>query len=169
MTRLRRFYYQNAVYHVNFRGNNKQTVLGTNPDKIDLLISVGKLQQRRNFKVYGFVLMDNHAHFVIEATEHHDISKIMQAILLSFSVKYRRKYGYEGHVWQGRFNSRPILTAEYFRGCLNYIHNNPVKAGMVDEGGKYAYSSARFYGGHDSKGVYDYFSLSRFGDTSTLT
>ena len=164
-----RIYYQNAVYHVFVRGNNRGMILKHKSDKMDMLVSIKKFQERRGFKMYGFVLMDNHAHFVIEVNHTHSISKIMQSILLSYSTKYRRKYEYVGHVWQGRFQSKPVTDERYMFECLNYLHSNPVKAGIVSVQCDYPYSSARFYEGLTSKGVYEYIDLSRYGDTSVVT
>ena len=169
MPKPNRLYYGKAVYHVMFRGNNKQTILKTKYDKTALLLSIQKCQERKNFKIYGFVIMDNHAHLVIETNHLHNISKIMQSILLSFSLKYRRKYGYEGYVWQGRFQSKIIDSEHYFTQCIEYIHNNPVKAGITETALEYIYSSARFYEGRSSKGVYDFMVLSPFGGSSSIS
>jgi REP element-mobilizing transposase RayT len=169
MSRFKRLYYGNAVYHVIFRGNNRQNILKLRSDKQDLLNSIRKYQERKEIKVYGFVLMDNHAHMVMEVGENYNISKVMQALLLSFSAKYRRKYGYVGHVWQGRFQSKPIIEEEYIRECINYIHLNPVRAGMVLSASDYVYSSARFYQGLTNKGVHEYIELTKYGDTSVIS
>jgi len=169
MSRFQRLYYGNAVYHVVFRGNNRQNILKSKTDKCDLLKSIQKFQERKGFKVYGFVLMDNHAHMVIEVDEINNISKIMHAILLSFSVKYRRKYPYVGHVWQGRFKSKPIMEEKYILECLDYIHNNPVRAEMIENPNDYIYSSARFYQGLSNKEVYQWVALTKYGDTSVTS
>jgi putative transposase len=169
MSRFKRIYYGNAVYHVVFRGNNRQNILKLSSDKHDLLNSIQKFQERKNVRIYGFVLMDNHVHMVVEVGEDHNISKFMQAVLLSFSVKYRRKYGYVGHVWQGRFQSKPIMGEEYILECLNYIHLNPVRAGMVSNSCEYLYSSAKFYQGLKNKAVYEYIELTKYGDTSVIS
>lgn len=168
MSRFKRIYYGNAVYHVMFRGNNRQNILKLRSDKQDLLNSIRKYQERKEVMVYGFVLMDNHAHMIIEVGENHNISKVMQSVLLSFSMKYRRKYGYVGYVWQGRFQSKPIMEEEYVFECLNYMHLNPVRAGMVISACDYIYSSARFYEGLKNKDVYDHIELTKYGDTSVI-
>ncbi|MDE2222462.1 MAG: transposase [Candidatus Omnitrophica bacterium] len=169
MSRLKRIYYGNAVYHVIFRGNNRQNILKLKSDKENLFKSIQKYQERMKIKIYGFVLMDNHVHMVMEAGEVHNISKIMQAILLSFSLKYRRKYGYVGHVWQGRFQSKPIMEEKYILECLDYIHCNPVRAGIVSKACDYIYSSAKFYENLKNKDVYQYIELTKYGDTSVVS
>ena len=145
MARYKRIYYSRAVYHVTARGNNRQKILQSNKDKESFLKTLNKHKDRYNFRLYGFVLMDNHIHLVIETNSYYNIFKVMQSILLSYSIKFRRLYKYIGHVWQGRFKSNPIGNEAYFHGCLEYIHNNPVRAEVVNDPQDYPWSSFCFY------------------------
>ena len=145
MSRTPRIYYQNAVYHVTIRGNNKQAVLRNEEDKNDFLKSLRKYRERFKFKLFGFVIMDNHVHLVIQTNGSINISRVMQAITLSYSQKFRHKYNYVGYVWQGRFRSNVIESESYILECLNYIHHNPLRAKMVEEIGDYIWSSYHFY------------------------
>lgn len=75
------------------------------------------------------------------------ISKIMQPVALSYSFKFRKKYGYTGYVWQGRFKSNVISDNDYILSCIEYIHNNPVRAKIVTMPEEYLWSSYHFYHG----------------------
>ena len=44
-------------------------------------------------------------------------------------------------MFRDRFRSQDILTERQLYNCLRYIHNNPVKAGMVKDVSEYEYSS----------------------------
>ena len=145
MVREKRLYFCDAVYHISIRGNNKQNVLGTVEDKKIFLGLLNKFKLRFGFKLYGLVLMDNHAHLIVRVINDVNISKIMQAISLSFSFKFRKKYNYFGYVWQGRFRSKIINQDRYIFNCLEYIHNNPVRAGLVSNVKDYLWSSYHFY------------------------
>jgi len=46
-------------------------------------------------------------------------------------------------LWEGRFRSCLIQEEAYVLGCYRYIELNPVRAGMVDHPGEYAWSSYR--------------------------
>ena len=49
-------------------------------------------------------------------------------------------------LWQPGNHPEEITTVEFYRQKLNYIHNNPIRAGMVEKEEEYLYSSARnFY------------------------
>jgi REP element-mobilizing transposase RayT len=145
MARRKRIYYNNAVYHIAIRGNNRQMILKEEADKIEFLKTLSKFKDRFRFRLFGFVIMDNHVHLVIEANGAINISKIMQAIILSYSQKFRHKYRYTGYVWQGRFKSNLIETDGYILECVTYIHNNPVRAKIVADAGDYPWSSYQFY------------------------
>lgn len=145
MARKTRLYYAHAVYHICIRGNNRQAILKAAEDKALFLETLAKFRERFGFKLYGFVLMDNHSHLIVETNEIANISKIMQAITLSYSQKFRHKYNYSGYVWQGRFKSNLIEGDSYILKCIEYIHNNPVRAKMVECPKDYSWSSYHFY------------------------
>ncbi len=145
MARTKRLYYSNVVYHVTLRGNNRQMVFKEDADKVEFLKTLTRFKERFQYKLFGFVIMDNHPHLLIEVNGINNISKIMQAIALSYSQKFRRKYKYTGYVWQGRFKSNVIGSDEYILHCLEYIHNNPVRAKIVNHPGEYRWSSYRLY------------------------
>lgn len=169
MVRQKRVYYNNAVYHVVFRGNNRQHVLADSKDKESLLQTLAKYKDRFGFRFYGFVLMDNHAHLVLGTDHVTNISKIMQAILLSYSLKFRKKYNYAGHVWQGRFKSNAIDGGTYIKDCLEYIHNNPVRANMTDSPENYPWSSYFLYSGFINASIENIIKLDKYGDTSSIS
>ena len=50
-------------------------------------------------------------------------------------------YSRDGHLFRERFKSEPVNDMAYFVTLLRYIHQNPVKAGMVSEVKDYEFSS----------------------------
>lgn len=173
MARLNRLYFNNAVYHICIRGNNKQYILREQKDKISFLDSLEKFHSRFGFKLYCFVVMDNHVHLIIQVNSLISISKIMHAIVLSYSVKFRKKYGYTGYVWQGRFKSKVIEGEQYIIECIDYIHSNPVRAKIVNRLEDYPWSSYYFYSGINS-GIAKYIRIDKFqwleiGDGSIIS
>lgn len=64
-------------------------------------------QENYGFKVYGFCLMDNHAHFIIDVNGA-DISNIMHSINFKYAQVYNRKHKRHGHLFQDRFKSKIV-------------------------------------------------------------
>ena len=54
-------------------------------------------------------------------------------------------YSRDGHLFRERFKSEPVNDMAYFETLLRYIHQNPVKAGMVAEVKGYEFSSWHEY------------------------
>jgi len=170
MTISRRLYYEYPIYHIIARGNNRQSILGLPQDKEAMLDSLACYKIRYSFKIYAFILMDNHFHLIIETHPLHNISKVMQAVLLSYSNKFRHQYKYVGHVWQGRFVSRVIRSEQQLINNIKYIHDNPVRANMVQESVEYPWSSAAYYRGLSNSKIGEKIDIDLFGeDTSDAT
>jgi len=164
MTTLRRLYYEYSTYHIISRGNNRQNILQNHEDKLSFLESLSNYKLRYSFKLFAFVLMDNHFHLIIETNPAHNISRVMQGILLSYSNKFRRKYCYVGHVWQGRFFSKVIQSEPQVIQNIEYIHNNPVRASMVRSCVEFSWSSACYYGGLPNSVIDKLIDINRFGE-----
>jgi putative transposase len=69
----------------------------------------------------------------------------MAGLLLSYVHYYHGRYGFVGHLWQGRFKSPAIQWDNYLLSCGRYIERNPVAAGLTDQPWAYPWSSCRAY------------------------
>ncbi len=76
--------------------------------------------------------MDNHVHLLINESEQ-DVGSIMKRIGVGYVSWYNRKYNRRGHLFQDRFKSEVVETDEYVLSVLRYIHQNPLKAGLVNK------------------------------------
>ncbi|MBF0570342.1 MAG: transposase [Candidatus Omnitrophica bacterium] len=110
--------------------------------------------------------MDNHAHWLIQVQGKHGLSVVMQKILLSFGRYFRKNNSYVGHFWQGRFKSVAITTDKAMIEELKYVHENPLKAKIVNHLEDYVYSSAYKYLNDKNDIVDGVLALTRYGDTS---
>ncbi len=144
MPRSARIAPKEFVYHVLTRGNNKQDVFCDDEDFGKYLEILRKYKNQYKYKLYHYVLMSNHVHLVMEATqEGGNLSQIMKGINLSYAQHYKKKYKYSGHFWQDRFKSIIISKDEYLLACGSYVELNPVRAGMVRDPKDYPWSSYR--------------------------
>lgn len=65
----------------------------------------------------------------------------------------KRKSNQEFQLWKRNYHPIEITSRRFFDEKVEYIHQNPVKAGFVHEPQEYVYSSAVNYAGR--KGVLD--------------
>lgn len=127
-------------------------------DKDVFLEKIRSAQKKHGFKLYGYCLMDNHVHLIIDANGA-DISKIMHRINQCYVQHYYNiKYKREGHLFKDRFNSKVVDSMNYLFTLSAYVHNNPKKIeGYEHCPEKYKYSSFAYYLGlaSDPYGIID--------------
>lgn len=144
MARKLRIEFPGAFYHVIARGNNKQDIFHDNKDKKYFLEKVAYYKKKFEFEIFAYILMPNHFHLLIE-TFNHPLNKIMQGIILSYTIYFQRKYFYTGHLFQGRYKSILCNKESYLLELIRYIHLNPVRSGIVSEPSLYHWSSHPIY------------------------
>ncbi|WP_231514937.1 transposase [Oceanobacillus salinisoli] len=88
--------------------------------------------------------MDNHIHLLLKETEE-SLSVAIQRISSSYVYWYNMKCGRSGHLFQDRFKAENVETTRYFLTVLRYIHQNPVKAGLVKDVFESRWTSANEY------------------------
>ena len=119
-------------------------------DKLTSLLGIiSGVVRKHDASLYGYVLMSNHLHLLIGLTGGGpQLSAFMRDLK---SLVWRRLFRMRRAIWTPRFDDVAIYTEEQFRMKLNYIHNNPVKAGLAQRPEEYKYSSARVWlrGNHD--------------------
>jgi putative transposase len=93
-----------------------------------------RLQTIHLFLLFGFVIMPDHCHFLLNVVAPCTISKLLGAYKsgLTFDLGIPK-------LWQPRFDLRLPDDAH---ATLRYIHSNPVKAGLCAKREEYPWSSA---------------------------
>lgn len=94
-----------------------------------------------NINILAYCIMNNHAHFLIYSPQIEYIVKFMQKINTTYSRFYNKKFNRVGYVYRDRYKSQTIVDRKHLINCLIYIHNNPLKAGIVSRVQDYKYSS----------------------------
>lgn len=144
MPRHQRVLSKTAVYHIMLRGNERKNVFGSDDEKRRFLEDVLIKQKEISFTIYAYCVMDNHVHIVIN-TQDNDISSIMKGIAIRYAYFYNAKHRRVGHVFQDRFKSETVEDERYLMSVVRYVHNNPVKAKMVNLPEEYRWSSYSKY------------------------
>ncbi len=145
MSRLARAISESGVYHVLFRGVNQQNIFEEASDYGKLKDTIGFVKREMDFEIYAYCFMSNHVHIVLKEKNAGDISLIMKRILTKYARWYNIKYGRSGALIANRYKSVPVEIDEYFLQLIRYVHQNPVKAGIVNEIDAYPHSSYSEY------------------------
>lgn len=135
-----------GVYHAIVRGINRQQIFHDEQDCRKYLNTLQRIKKNTKYQVLGYCLMVNHVHLLLQEGDE-DISQLMKRLGTSYAWWYNRKYERSGHVFQDRYRSECIEDDKYLLTVIRYIHQNPVKAKMVDKPDKYQWSSCPAYYG----------------------
>ncbi|HEX9721802.1 MAG TPA: hypothetical protein VGA53_00915 [Candidatus Paceibacterota bacterium] len=73
------------------------------------------------------------------------ISLYASNFLNTYARYFNTKHNRKGHLWADRFKNVPIESDEQLLHLSRYIHLNPVSAGLVNDAGKWKYSSYAEY------------------------
>ncbi len=147
MPRTARIKSETGIYHIIMRGINKQEIFFVQKDKQKFLELVLRFKEISQFELYGYCLMDNHIHLLLkEITE--PLSVAVKRISGGYVYWFNEQYDRCGHLFQERYKSEPVEDDAYFLTVLRYIHQNPVKAGMVENIADYRWSSFKEYIGN---------------------
>ena len=75
------------------------------------------------------------------------VSHAIRILLSSYTRAYNRRYKNRGTLFRSRTNAKVVATGGYRRRCFRYIHENPVKDGLVTVATDYPHSSAAAWAG----------------------
>ena len=163
---------QNAIHFITFSVVEWVDIF-IKKEYFDIIIkSLRFCQKNKGLNIHDLVIMTNHNHFIFSAREGSKLSNIIRDfkkhtsteivetikkkepdnrrdLLLGIFQKHglknirNKKYQF----WMQDNHPVELSTNTMINQRLDYIHNNPVKKGLVDEAEKYLYSSARDYTG----------------------
>ena len=133
-----------SFFHVMIQGINKESIFKTeNYIRIYLKI-LEKTQKERKVEIIAYCIMNNHAHLLIRTDNIEELSKFMQKTNGMYAQYYNFMQERVGYVFRDRYKTQPIMSQRQLIQCIKYIHQNPVKAGLVKDAGKYKFSSYKY-------------------------
>ena len=138
----------------------------TRPETVQILFDSWRfLQDNNRMKVYGYVILENHLHLIASSgdlsKEVGDFKSFTARQILNFLEqqnahllleqlkwhKAKHKADRDYQLWQEGSHPQQIQNEEMMRQKLDYIHQNPVVRGYVEEPVHWRRSSARNYAG----------------------
>jgi REP element-mobilizing transposase RayT len=168
MARKPRIHYPGALYHVTLRGNNRQTIFFCNSDRFlweSILITA---LDRYEASIHSYCWMTNHVHMIVQVAKEPLASTIRYAAS-QYSRKINLQQQRTGHLFERRHGAALVQEDDYLKGLIRYIHNNPVRADMVESMEQYPWSSHLAYTGQLKKSWLETHAILRmFGTTKRV-
>ena len=133
MTRTKRFEGESGMHHVYARGVGRCIIFEDDEDRREFVGLLGRYLCTDELSLHAWCLMDNHYHLLTDChkSDIEMLSTAMRNLNSLYAGFFNKRHGRVGHLFQDRFKSEPVDTDEYFLSLLRYIHQNPMKAGLV--------------------------------------
>jgi REP element-mobilizing transposase RayT len=172
------------AYFVTFTIVDWIKVLEDDSYKLLILNAIKFYQKHKGLVVFAYCIMPNHVHMILQATGDNTISEILRDLkkftskAISKKVEDEKQVGFgellnrfrdageplkrikNYKVWQDGNRAELLFSNKFFMQKLNYIHNNPVKAGLCGVPWDYLFSSATNYADRESLLEVDLLSIS---------
>jgi putative transposase len=136
------------------------------PDIAEILIDALRyLQETKRARLFAYVVMDNHLHCIVQSDNLSNVIKSYKSYTARAIIdlleerhniglltklkknKLHHKTLSDYQLWQEGSHPEELSTEEMMHQKIEYIHNNPVRRGYVDDAHDWRYSSARNYEG----------------------
>lgn len=153
-----------TIYHIYNCGINGCNLFITDDD-YDRFLSKYSFYIEPIAETYAWCLLGNHFHIVVRIKKESEISTLEELDLYEVKTKIRtvgkkpnptnqfshlfnsyaqyfnNKYKRHGTLFERSFHKKPINNLSYFKRCLIYVHQNPIKHGFVEKLSDYRYTS----------------------------
>ncbi len=139
-----------------------------------IIDSLDYCRKKKGLMIHAWVLMTNHIHLIVSheygkdrlAKVIADFKKftskaIIRCIKENYDEESRREWilvhfishsdGNKIHFWQNGYYPYEITNIKHLRQKIDYLHENPVRAGFVRHPGDFKYSSYSNYCGEQSE------------------
>jgi REP element-mobilizing transposase RayT len=136
-----------------------------------LVESLDYCQKNKGLEVYAWVIMSNHLHLIVSASDGCNLEDVMRDFkkftskeivkaIIENIQESRREWLLRGfktadgfRFWQDGNHPKELLTNDMIAEKMNYLHQNPVREGVVFMAHEYVFGSAVDYSGQ--KGILD--------------
>jgi putative transposase len=134
-------YQQTGEFHfLTFSSFRRQPYLSTVAAMELFEDALERVRLRYLFAVAGYVVMPEHVHLLVNEPRRGLLSRTVQALKLSVSMRSRERPFWQAHSYDFNVSSRQKFVEK-----LRYIHRNPVKRGLVTKPEEWLWSSYRHY------------------------
>lgn len=159
----------NNIYHVYNQGNNRQPIFFQQRDYLIFLNLYKRLFEPVSSTI-AWCLMPNHFHFMIYADERCNekikqggiyldpITNSIRKLLSGYTRIFNNQYEKTGSLFRQKTKSKclsaidikpgsPDQIQDYYINCFHYIHQNPLRAKLIEQLEDWEFSSYRDYAG----------------------
>src|SRR5918996_1696078 len=150
------------VLYITIVTKNRLPVFQTDKMREVLCRAIDEARKSAGFLLFAYVIMLDHLHLLASRpTTTSNVLRVLKGLTARRVIDYlkandysrslaklqhqERERNYRHSLWQTEKNVLPVFSEGMFMEKLNYIHENPVRAALVDHAAEYRWSSARVW------------------------
>jgi putative transposase len=141
MPRLPRSHLGDGFFHATGRATFDDALFVDDLDRLDFLQLLRSTAELFDWRCYAHCLMGTHYHLVLEASRE-QLSNGMRRLNGNYARRFNRRHGRRGHLFESRFSSFVIRDERHLAAAVEYVLQNPVRAGLCAEGRDWQWSAA---------------------------
>lgn len=126
------------------RGVDGRETFSDHLDRRLFLTALAELKRGTSCILFAYCLMGNHFHLAIKVDKI-PLSQILQRLLTRYATAFNVRHDRTGHLFQARYKAVLCLNEAYLLCLIDYIHNNPVRSGLVAKAEDWEWSSGGAY------------------------
>jgi putative transposase len=142
MPRQPRLEIAGGTYHVTCRGNRQCPIFVDALDRERFLSLLADVVRRNEWRCFGYCLMTNHFHLVLE-TPDPNLGHGMHRLNGLYAQRFNQRCGHKGHLFEERFHSGLIVSDVHMLELARYVVLNPIRAGICNLPEEWPWSSYR--------------------------
>jgi putative transposase len=160
---LKRYQQTGDLHFITFSCYRRTPLLGSAQARDTFVITLARVRRWYRFYVTGFVVMPEHVHLLVSEPERSNLAVALQMLKqvvsqrlndagqkpgapsFSRSVREGWAFGRNDPFWQPRYYDFNVYREKKLMEKLDYMHQNPVRRGLVTRPEDWAWSSARNY------------------------
>ena len=144
MARKVRIEYEGAIYHVINRGNYRNWIFESEGARQAFEGCLFEACEKSDWVLHAYVLMGNHYHLAVETPQGNLVAG-MTWLQSTFATRFNRYRKEKGHLFQGRYKALIVQDGGWLGNLCQYIHLNPVRAGLIDVKGLRGYRFSSYW------------------------
>ncbi len=139
----------NSLYHSYNRGNNQQLLFFSYANYLFFLKKI-RDYVLPHADLLAYCLMPNHFHLMLETKpdlEEQALNAGIQRLLSSYTQAINKQEKRTGSLFQQHTKAKCLVEPEHALTCFHYLHQNPLRAGLVRQMENWPFSSFKDYCG----------------------
>jgi REP element-mobilizing transposase RayT len=132
---------EDGYFHVTARGAGGAHIFVADLDRLDFLALLETTRLRCGWNIHAHCLMGTHYHLVVESPRD-QLSAGMQQLNGVYALRFNRRHARKGHLFAERFSSYALRDDRHLAAAVEYILQNPVKAGLCTDARDWPWAAA---------------------------